>query len=66
MMPTRELYVQGKHGHSPGIEPPLLTTEDYYSLRWAVYVSYLLSGSDTWGGGGVHGVGLVPRELCVL
>ena len=26
----------------PGIEPPLMSTEDYhYSLRWAVYVSYL-------------------------
>ena len=29
----------------PGIEPPLMTTEDYYALRWAVYVSYLPSGS---------------------
>ena len=23
-----------------GIKPPLMTTEDYYALRWAVYVSY--------------------------
>ena len=49
-MPTRELYVQGNQGHSPGIEPPLWTTEDYRSLCWAVYVSYLLSSSDTWEG----------------
>ena len=25
----------------PGFEPPLMSTEDYYALRWAVYVSYL-------------------------
>ena len=49
----------GYWGHSPGIEPRLWTIEDNDSLRWAVYVSYLLSSSETWGGG-------VPSELCVL
>ena len=48
-MPIGELYVQGNQGHSPGIEPPLMTTEDYYSLRWAVYVSYLISSSCHFG-----------------
>ena len=49
-MPTRELYVQGNQGCSPGIESPLWMTEDYRSLRWAVYVSYHLSTSNTWWG----------------
>ena len=49
-MPTRELYVQGTQGQSPGIEPPHWTTEDYCSRHWAVYVSYHLSSSVTWWG----------------
>ena len=61
-MPTRELYMQGNQGHSPGIEPPLWTTEDYRSLRWAVYVSYLLSSSDTWGGE-LRGWGWYPQSF---
>ena len=61
-MPTRELYVQGNQGHSPGIETPLLTTEDHYSLRWAVYVSYLPPGSVTWGSGS-GGWDLYPQSL---
>ena len=28
------------HGNQES-NPPLMTTEDYYALRWAVYVSYL-------------------------
>ena len=36
-MPTRELYVQGTQGQSPGIEPPHWMTEDYRSRHWAVY-----------------------------
>ena len=27
----------------PGIEPPLMTTKDYYAHHWAVYVSFLPS-----------------------
>ena len=65
-MPTGELYVHGNQGHSPGIEPPLLTNADYYSLRCAIYVSYLPSGSVTWGGGGAQRGRFVLSELGVL
>ena len=37
-----------------------MTIEDYYALRWAVYVSYLPSGSISWGG--LRGWGLYAQS----